>query len=64
MPLLPAGSRLHVVSGADHSFLDRYDELLAVAVPWLAGQVDQSTSNQSRVSSSQRTVPPHRPYAE
>jgi len=36
VPLLPAGSRLHVISGADHSFLDHYDELLAVAVPWLS----------------------------
>lgn len=35
-PLLPPGSRLHVVAGADHSFLDHYDELLAVAVPWIA----------------------------
>ncbi|KGM13191.1 alpha/beta hydrolase [Cellulomonas bogoriensis] len=36
LPLLPAGSRLEVVPGAEHGLLDRSDEVAALALAWLS----------------------------
>ena len=39
LSLLPGGSRLHVVTGAGHSFVNHVDELVDVVVEWLAGHL-------------------------
>lgn len=35
LPLLPQGSRLHLLHGVGHSLLGRIEELVAVEIDWL-----------------------------
>jgi pimeloyl-ACP methyl ester carboxylesterase len=36
LPYLPRESRLEVIPGADHSFLNHYDQVISLGVSWLS----------------------------